>query len=165
MMQATKKSTIVMSKLALGPADPALTEPKVVAQFTLTPMTKSIEQVGKAYEILKGRFHRLEENMENGASAQFSDLESESDEEDKKRPRVYSIDTPAKKQARKERKIIERTFCDEGNLYGVLDLETKTWEATVKEVRKQYQQQALKYHPDKLGGNITERQNEMWLMI
>jgi hypothetical protein len=63
MMQATKKSTIVMSKLALGPADPTLTAPKVVAQFTLTPMTKAIEQVGKAYETLKGRFARLEENM------------------------------------------------------------------------------------------------------
>lgn len=165
-MQKSVKSTKTTVRRALPPADPTLTKPEVIAQLSLTHMTKSIEQVGTGYEALKKRFASLEEKMKNGASAHLSESEDDASEpEEAKRERAISIDTPAKALARKDREAIEKVFCKEGNLYGVLELEHLTWEATVKQARKQYQKKALKYHPDKLGENITEEQKQMWLTV
>jgi len=126
-----------LSKLSLLPADPTLKEPKVIAPFCLTPMTKAIEQVGMGYEHLKKRYAHLEMKMKIGASAHFSDCEEDDDPTvSKRRQRVMSLDTDVKKQLRKDRMAIEKTFCKEGNLYGVLELENVTWEATVKQVLK-----------------------------
>jgi hypothetical protein len=144
---STKKTTL---RRALGPADPTLSEAKVVAPMCLTPMTKMIEQVGNGYEALKKRYARLEENIKIGALAQFSDEDDASDSEEIKRGRLPSMDDEAKKQARRDRRALERAFCAEGNLYGVLELEKFTWESTQSQIKKAYQKAALKYHPDKV---------------
>ena len=57
------------------PADPELEEPTVVSPLTLTKIQKQIEQVGQGYEQLKKRYAQLEEKMQKGASAKFSDSE------------------------------------------------------------------------------------------
>lgn len=41
----------------------------------------------------------------------------------------------------------------------------KTYEATEKEITKAYRKMALKYHPDKLGDKLTDRDKEVWLKI
>ena len=40
-----------------------------------------------------------------------------------------------------------------------------TYEATDKMITTAYRKMALKYHPDKLGDGITERDKEVWLKI
>jgi DnaJ family protein C protein 2 len=51
------------------------------------------------------------------------------------------------------------------NLYAILGLEDKAYEATEAEIGKAYKKSALKFHPDKLGDKITEKDKEIWLKI
>ena len=52
-----------------------------------------------------------------------------------------------------------------GELYTLLDLEDKTYEATEKEIGTAYRKAALHFHPDKLGENITQKDKDIWLKI
>lgn len=47
----------------------------------------------------------------------------------------------------------------------MLGLEKLTYEAGEADIRRAYQRFALKYHPDKLGDKVTEKDKEMWLKI
>jgi DnaJ family protein C protein 2 len=73
--QRTKK--LQTKVLALGPADPTLDNPTVVAKFAFPHVQKQIEQVGTAYEALKAKYALLTARIENGASATFDSSESE----------------------------------------------------------------------------------------
>jgi DnaJ family protein C protein 2 len=105
--------------------------------------------------------------MSIGASANFSDSEDDSSDlsEETKRKRAYSIEQAEKKRHVKSREEIERIALENGDLYAILELEHKTWEAKDKEIRKGYQKLALRFHPDKLGDAITEQGKQMWLKI
>lgn len=47
------------------------------------------------------------------------------------------------------------------DLYALLGLQDTRWMATPTELKKAYQKQALKHHPDKLSANVTsEREKE-----
>lgn len=47
----------------------------------------------------------------------------------------------------------------------MLELESLTYEAGDGDIRKAYGKLALRYHPDKLGDNITEGDKAVWLKI
>jgi len=47
----------------------------------------------------------------------------------------------------------------------MLELQDKTYEAGEKDIAKAYKKLALRYHPDKLGDRITEKDKEIWLKI
>ena len=107
--------------------------------------------------------------MQKGASAKFSDSEKSasdvSDEETKgEAPDAHQEDYE-KKRKRKTREDIEREALAKGDLYALLGLENKTYEAGDQDIRKSYQKLALKFHPDKLGDKITEQDKAMWLKI
>ena len=70
-----------------------------------------------------------------------------------------------KKRKKKTREDIEREALEKGDLYGVLGLEKLTYEAGDSDIRRAYQKFALKYHPDKLGDKVTEKDKDMWLKI
>ena len=53
----------------------------------------------------------------------------------------------------------------EGDLYGALEMYDVTYDATEKMITKAYRKMAIKYHPDKLGDKLTERDKEVWLKI
>jgi DnaJ family protein C protein 2 len=148
--------------LALPPADPTLTEPTVLDSITMADYQKRIEWVGSAYETLKKRFANMRERQKNGASATFTD--SESDEEEVKAEEKPQEDYE-KKRRRRTKEDIERELLDKGDLYAILELEDKTYEARDQDIKKAYQKMALRHHPDKLGDSITEKDKEMWLKI
>ena len=52
-----------------------------------------------------------------------------------------------KKQKQQEKKV---------DLYALLGLEDQRWTATEAQVRKAYQKQALKHHPDKATAGVTD---------
>ena len=52
-----------------------------------------------------------------------------------------------------------------GDLYGLLGLSDKTYEAGQRDIEKAYKKLALIYHPDKLGDAYTDKDKEMWLSI
>lgn len=52
-----------------------------------------------------------------------------------------------------------------GDLYGLLGLSDKTYEAGQRDIEKAYKKLALIYHPDKLGDKYTDKDKEMWLSI
>ena len=145
-------------------SDPELAGPEVVAKLSLTQVQKRIEQAGEKYEILKQRYHDLEQKRENGVF-NFSDDESSSSEEETKEQPTQNTDDYEKKRRKRTQEDIEREALALGDLYGVLNLEDKTYEAGEGEIRKAYQKAALKYHPDKLGDNYTEELKAKWLQI
>lgn len=52
-----------------------------------------------------------------------------------------------------------------GDLYAILNLEHKTFEASEAEIGKAYRKAALDFHPDKLGDKITAKDREIWLKV
>ena len=52
-----------------------------------------------------------------------------------------------------------------GDLYGILGLADKTYEAGEGDIKSSYKNLALMYHPDKMGDSITENDKEIWLKI
>lgn len=105
--------------------------------------------------------------MKKGASAQFeSEEETKGDEDDKDQA---ELDEEArkefeKKRTKKTKEQIEKEAL-EGNLYGILELQDKTYEAGEQDISKAYKKLALRYHPDKLGDKITEADKTMWLKV
>lgn len=164
---AQKKKAVKKIIRALPPADPSLTEPQVLDSISMTEWQKPIEQVGSAYEQLKKRYANMDERIKNGASATFTDSEPEepsSEEEESKEPQGKQDDYE-KKRRKRTKEDIEREALEKGDLYAILELEDKTFEAGDNDIRRGYQKLALKFHPDKLGDKITEQDKEMWLKI
>jgi hypothetical protein len=150
------------------PSDPSLKAPEIVSSWAFPKgSVKKIEQVGEGYEKLKKKYASLHEKMKKGASAQFeSEEETKGDEEDKDQA---DVDEEARKEFEKKRKKKTKEQIEkealEGNLYGILELQDKTYEAGEKDITKAYKKLALRYHPDKLGDKITEADKLMWLKV
>lgn len=109
----------------------------------------------------------MHERMKKGASAQFdSEEETKGEEEDKEQA---DLDDEARKEFEKKRKKKTKEQIEkealEGNLYGILELQDKTYEAGEQDISKAYKKLALRYHPDKLGDKITESDKLMWLKV
>jgi hypothetical protein len=125
-------------------ADPSLEEPLVVSPLSFTKIQKQIEQVGSGYEQLKKKYADLEEKIKKGASAKFSDSEhsvsdvENSDEETKGAAPDAHQEDYEKKRKRKTREDIEREALAKGDLYALLGLEDKTYEAGDQDIRKSY---------------------------
>ena len=104
--------------------------------------------------------------MKKGAFANFeSSDESSSEEEEEVKRRRSSEDNTQQKRKKKTKADIEREALELGDLYGVLSLEHLTYEASEKDIAKAYKKNALKFHPDKLGHEQTEKEKEHWLKI
>ena len=160
--------------LPLQASEEELGDEKVVVSQRAQPedSVKRIEQAGMWYGKLCQKYAKLAESLEKGASAHFEESEEEEkkeeknsgsddaeDEEDTARKEEFE-----KKRTKKTKADVEREAL-EGNLYGALEMQDKTYEATDKEITKAYRKMALKYHPDKLGDKLTERDKEVWLKI
>lgn len=52
-----------------------------------------------------------------------------------------------------------------GDLYGIMGLEDRTYEAGDSEIKAAYRRLVLQFHPDKLGENIKDSDKEIWLKI
>ena len=52
-----------------------------------------------------------------------------------------------------------------GDLYSILGLEDKTYEAGEGDIKSAYKKLALMYHPDKMGDKIKESDKEVWLKV
>jgi DnaJ family protein C protein 2 len=52
-----------------------------------------------------------------------------------------------------------------GDLYAIMGLEDKTYEAGDADIKAAYRKLAIMYHPDKLGEKITEQDKEIWLKV
>lgn len=147
--------------------------PKVVADFCFTKKSKVPEQVGTGYEVLKGKYARMWERVENGASARFTDSDPSDDEATKK---AKAEDEESKAAAGKnagtenKRRVrtaedIERENHKLGDLYAFLGLQDKTYQATDADLKKAYQKTALKHHPDKLMEKYGEKEKAFWLKV
>jgi hypothetical protein len=159
---------------ALMPADPELKEPTVYSPLCLTEKVKRVEQVGTFYEDLKKRYARMWARVEkSGASARFTDSEPSDDEETKKAKEEEeskdvgegNTDDYEKKRRKRTKEDIEREALEKGDLYALLGLEDKTYEAGENDIRKAYQKIALKCHPDKLMEKYDEKAKVHWLKI
>lgn len=162
---------------AIGPSDTELGEEKEVVMPSARPeeSVKRIEQAGRLYEALKVKYSKLAERIAQGESANFESDESE--EEEKKEGASGGsddADEDEKDDARKEefeKKRKQKTKAQiekealEGDLYGALEMYDVTYDATEKMITKAYRKMAIKYHPDKLGDKLTERDKEVWLKI
>ena len=152
----------------------------VVDKLTMVPeITKKIEQAGSKYEKVKLRMSKFrareeekkvnEANRISGKGKQTKvDSETESEEEkdidDKKQEGVHH-DEWEKKRKHRTREDIEREALLMGDLYSMLGLADRTYEAGDGEIKQSYKKLALMYHPDKLGDSITESDKQVWLQI
>lgn len=155
-------------------AEPGLSSPKVLSAFVLHPdYTRSLEQVGSAYERLKvkvakqlSRFEESQKKRETNPAHESSS--SSSDEEEEKGGAggdEEKSDEWKKKRHKRTKEDIEKEVLLMGDLYGILDLAHLTYEAGDSDIKQAYKKLALMYHPDKLGEGITEQDKEIWLKI
>jgi len=162
---------------AITDAESGLGDEKVVLMCRANPenCVKLIEPNGHSYQTLKQKYAILAERMQKGASAHF---ENESSDGDKKEGNKSGSDdqddedvkddgnheSTEKKKKKRTKAEVEQEALD-GNLYGALEMYDVTYEADEKMITKAYRKMALKYHPDKLGANLTDRDKEIWLVI
>lgn len=156
-------------------AEPGLSSPKVLAPFVLHPdFTRSVEQVGSAYEQLKAKvakqLSRFEETQRKKQAdpaheSSSSSSEGEEEEEEKGGAAEEKSDEWRKKRHKRTKEDIEKEVLLMGDLYGILDLAHLTYEAGDSDIKQAYKKLALMYHPDKLGEGITEQDKEIWLKI
>lgn len=155
--------------MALMPSDNS--EPKVLSQWAFPEgSVKRIEQVGSGYERLKKKYAELWERVKKGASAHFeSDEETKGEQKNSDEDDEVGVDSKAREEFEKKRKKKTKEQIEkealEGNLYGILELQDKTYEAGDSDISRAYKKLALRYHPDKLGDKITETDKTMWLKI
>jgi len=163
--QTKKLLTLPIADLSLAP------EGQVVNSFNLVEgLCKKVEPVGNGYAKLQGKFMRdaQREQIKKGNTTDAkgkkivvddSDDEinssPEKDGEQKDQEADHREDYE-KKRKRKTKTEIEKEALLMENLYEILCLEHKQFEASEVEVKKAYRKASLKYHPDKLGENITE---------
>ena len=100
-----------------------------------------------------------------GASARFSDSEDSDQPEEQKDQQPQNTDDYEKKRRKRTKEDIEREALEKGDLYALLNLEDKTYEAGDNDIRRAYQKLALKYHPDKMGDKFDEAAKKHWLSI
>ena len=133
--------------LALPEADSDLEEGGKVYDGWSQPegSQKQIEQVGKAYEALKLKYHKLAQRMEMGASAQFDESDSESDQEEGKEEEELDASRKAEFEKKRKTKTKEQIEAEAlaGDLYGLLGLEDKKSEAGENDINKAYKKLAL----------------------
>jgi len=117
-------------------------EPTVMDKSSIKCSTKNIEQAGRGYIAF---CKRAEKRAQNGAlEDEEEETKIEEIEEEDEGEKNSEIDAKRKKKTKAE---IEREAL-EGDLYGLLELETKH-QSTVDQIRKAYRAATLKYHPDK----------------
>lgn len=165
---------------ALTECEEELLDDKLVLDGWARPdgSCKSIEQAGKWYGALKMKYAKLAERMEMGASAHFESSGEEEDEDGDKKKDSKSggseeeekadgegrRDEFESKRKKKTKEQIEKEAL-EGNLYGALEINENSYDVDEKMITKAYRKMALKYHPDKLGREPTEKDKELWLKI
>jgi len=108
----------------------------------------------------------------DGASARFTDSEPEEDEkakvDEESKDKVEgegNTEDYEKKRRKRTKEDIEREALEKGDLYALLGLEDKTYEAGENDIRRAYQKIALKCHPDKLMDAYDEKAKVHWLKI
>lgn len=138
--------------------------------MTMVPdIHKKIEQAGSKYEKLKkqiAKFRGKEEikemkkaaNKKNGkeeVELESSSSESEEEEVKAKDESASHKEDWEKKRKHRTKEEIEREALLVGDLYAMLGLSDRTYEAGDTEIKQSYKKMALMYHPDKLGDSIT----------
>jgi hypothetical protein len=94
------------------------------------------------------------------------EVEEASDEdEETKSPSGGHKEEWEKKRKHRTKEDIEREALLIGDLYAMLDLSDRTYEAGDSEIKAAYRKLALMYHPDKIGEAITQSDKEIWLKI
>jgi hypothetical protein len=94
-----------------------------------------------------------------------SSSESEEEEKEAKNESASHKEDWEKKRHHRTKEEIEREALLLGDLYAMLGLSDRTYEAGDSEIKQSYKKLALMYHPDKLGASITESDKEVWLKI
>lgn len=159
--------------LALPPSDTTLkTEGEIFDDYSLGPK-KSIEPVGKSYAKLQGKFHRamLRQQIAEGKDTDKKGRKivvEDSDEEEKGESQEFSEGQTKdfeKKRKKKTKEEIEKEALLMDDLYAILGLEEKKFEASEAEIGKAYKKMALIFHPDKLGEKLTQKDKDVWLQI
>ena len=162
--------------LALPPADTDLKQSLVVSGLSLiAELSRSIEQVGSAYEKLKIRIAKQREKYEEQMKKKADNphhhvhIEEESSssesEEEEKGPEQGKSEEWEKKRRRRTKEEIEKEALLMGDLYSILGIEHLTYEAGDSDIKSAYKKLALMYHPDKMGESYSETDKEVWLKV
>ena len=179
--------------LALPPADPTLKE-SVSYKFTIQSRKIEQAGLGYAQlqldivnEVYKTQNNEVDDEQEENGTQKYdmqeeiqanmsentSMADHQEDESDSYMNMIFhqicslfnKEEDYEKKRRRKTKLEIEKKVSKDENLYGVLGIEDKIFEATTAQIGKQYKRAALHFHPDKIGRKITERDREVWLKI
>ena len=108
------------------------------------------------------------ESKRNGhkhVESESSSSESEEEEKQAKDESAAHKEDWEKKRKHRTKEEIEREALLVGDLYAMLGLGDRTFEAGDTEIKQSYKKMALMYHPDKLGASITDKDKEVWLKI